>query len=200
MSSPIAPLSRRAASARTALSVLLLAAPVAACGDNLSPAGGDDDVGGEPDAAPQPDSGVQGVAIEGLDGPVDVYFDEQGIMHAICQSDADCFAVEGYFHAAHRFAQMDIRRRFARGKLAALVGPFGLDTDIAQRQMMMARDGTPLEEQLLAAAQPETVAALEAYSRGVNAWMDDVASQRNGATLPDEYSFSFIHQEAIQDD
>ncbi|HKE14678.1 MAG TPA: penicillin acylase family protein, partial [Kofleriaceae bacterium] len=172
------------------LSLGLLAA---ACGDDLPPSGdeGDDTGNTEP----------VGITIEGMDGPVDVTFDESGIMHAGCSSDADCFAVEGYFHAAHRFGQMDIRRRVGRGRLAALAGAITLDTsDKPQRAMMTSRDGTPLEEQLLAAADDRTLAALEAYSRGVNAWLADLASGENGAELPDEYSFPIINQDAVQDD
>ena len=171
-----------------ALSVVL----AAGCGDNLGSGSGD---GGGPDA-----SWDQVIAIDGLDGPVSVYFDEHGILHARCESDADCFAAEGYFHAAHRFVQMDLRRRLGRGRLSALAGAVTLDTDRFWRMMMTDRDGTPLEERILAAADDRTVAALEAYSRGVNAWLADLAADRNGAALSDEYSFSIIDQSAIQDD
>jgi len=172
------------------LTGLLLAA--AACGDNLdSGASGD----GGPDA-----SWDQVISIDGLDGPVSVYFDEQGILHARCESDADCFAAEGYFHAAHRFVQMDLRRRLGRGRLSALAGPVTLPNDKFWRMMMTDRDGTPLEERIFAQADAETVAALEAYSRGVNAWLADLAADRNGAALSDEYSFEVIDQSAIQDD
>jgi penicillin G amidase len=192
--------------ARAALASLLTLTLAGACGDD---AGDDDD-----DDVPTPDAGVEGFAIEGLDGPVDVYFDEHGILHARCQTDADCFAVEGYFHAAHRFIQMDLRRRLARGKLSALViggegtiiGDRVFNADTQQRQMMTARDGTPLEERLLEKADPATLEALEAYSRGVNAWLADLAAGRNGAALADEYGFelgvgmALINQDAIQDD
>lgn len=189
------PLSPRS-SGRVALASLLSLC-LAACGDDLSPRGGDDD---DDDDGSDGSDGGDGISIEGLDGPVDVYFDGLGILHASCQTDADCFAVEGYFHAAHRFGQMDLRRRVARGRLSALIGTAGLATDRAQRVMMTARDGTPLEEQLMASADERTVEALEAYSRGVNAWLADLAAGRNGAALPAEYSFPLIAQDAIQDD
>ncbi len=193
MHSPFAPPSPRAA---LALLFSLSLVGAAACGDDLDPPDGDDDDGddGGDDGEPE------GIAIEGLDGPVDVYFDEAGILHASCVSDHDCFAVEGYYHAAHRFVQMDIRRRFARGKVAALAGAVALDFDIPQRRMMTTRDGTPLEEKLLEEADDRTVAALEAYSKGVNAWLDDLQAGRNGAALPSEYSFPVIDQDAIIDD
>lgn len=179
---------RRATAALISSSLLAIAA---ACGDNAG-AGGD---AGGPDA-----SWDQVIAIDGLDGPVSIYFDEQGILHARCESDADCFAAEGYFHAAHRFVQMDLRRRLGRGRLSALAGGFAVPVDTYWRMMMTDREGTPLEERILAHADDRTIAALEAYSRGVNAWLADLAAGENGAALADEYSFDIIHQEAIQDD
>src|SRR5688572_25095109 len=106
---------------------VLVTACLIGCGDDLAVRGD----GGSPDA-----SWDQTISIEGLDGPVGVFFDGQGILHARCESDADCFAAQGYFHAAHRFAQMDIRRRLGRGRLSALAGAVTLDTDRFWRMMM----------------------------------------------------------------
>jgi penicillin G amidase len=172
--------------------LLLAGALAAACGDNVGTGG---DGGPGADAAWD-----QVISIDGLDGPVSVYFDAQGILHARCESDADCFAAEGYFHAAHRFVQMDLRRRLGRGRLSALAGSVTLDNDRFWRMMMTDREGTPLEERIMAHADDRTIAALEAYSRGVNAWLADLAADRNGAALSDEYSFEVIDQDAIQDD
>ena len=175
----------------TAQLALAIASLAAGCGDNIR-SGGD---GGGPDAAWD-----QVIEIDGLDGPVSTYFDEQGILHARCESDADCFAAEGYFHAAHRFVQMDLRRRLGRGRLSALAGGVTVPNDKFWRMMMTDREGTPLEERIYASADDQTRAALDAYSRGVNAWLADLAADRNGAALADEYSFSVIDQSAIQDD
>ena len=182
---------------RAVLVSLLSLSLGAACGDDLDPAPGDDGDDGDDDDGGEP----EGVFIDELDGPVDVYFDAAGILHASCSTDADCFAVEGYFHAAHRFGQMDIRRRVGRGRLSALAGPITLNaSDVPQRRMMTTPEGTPLEEELLAFADERTLAALEAYSRGVNAWLADLEAGRNDAALPDEYSYPIINQDAVQDD
>lgn len=197
-------LSLAPSTARAALACLLVLSVAAACGgdDDDNPADDGDDADDADDGDDDgPDAGPDvNVSIDGLDGPVDVYFDEQGILHASCVSDADCYAVEGYFHAAHRFAQMDIRRRLARGRLSALVGPLALAIDGPQRQMMTARDGQPLEERLYENADEATVAALEAYSRGVNAWMRDAAAGVNGAALPDEYNHERVIGDPLADD
>ena len=195
MRTPLARLTIRAA----VVPLFSLCLVAAACGDDLEPPGDDGADGGD-------DNGDDGgddqetldVRIDELDGPVDVFFDDSGIMHARCTSDADCFAVEGYFHASHRFGQMDIRRRVGRGRIGALAGAIAVDlSDKDQRRMMTARDGTPLEERLLANADERTLAALEAYSRGVNAWLRDVREGLNGAVLPDEYSSALLDADAV---
>jgi penicillin amidase len=178
-------------------SLCLLAA---ACGDDLEPSDDGDDDGGDDtgDDGGDDDQETIDVRIDGLDGPVDVFFDSSGIMHARCASDADCFAAEGYVHAAHRFGQMDIRRRVGRGRIGALAGAIAVElSDKDQRRMMTARDGSPLEERLLENADARTMAALEAYSRGVNAWLQDLRDGVNGAALPDEYSSPMINQDAL---
>ncbi|MCA9552981.1 MAG: penicillin acylase family protein [Myxococcales bacterium] len=154
------------------------------------------DSGVEPDAgtmdaevdAGTEDAGTPGVDIRvpDLTGPVEVRFDEDGVLHLRCQTDADCFAVEGYFHAAHRFGQMDFRRRAARGRLAELYGAATLGTDRTLRSFIATKDGARLEEQLLAGSDADTRAAIQAYTRGVNAWIADLRAGRNGAQLTQE--------------
>ena len=45
------------------------------------------------------------------------YFDEYGILHADCAFDEDCAMVLGYYHAADRFVQMDLRGDCQRATL-----------------------------------------------------------------------------------
>ena len=167
---------------------LLAGLLLAGCGDDLPGLGTDD-------SDPEGD-----IVIDGLAGPVQVHFDEHGILHARCEDERDCFLVEGYYHAAHRFVQMDIRRRLGRGRLSRLAGAVTLPTDMRWRHMMNTRDGTPLVEQLWAHADARTRAALEAYSAGVNAWLTDLAEGDNGAVLADEYGFDLIDASAVRPD
>lgn len=122
------------------------------------------------------------------------YFDQYGILNADCATDEDCAMVLGYYHAADRFVQMDFRRRFPTGRLLEV-----LDKDFASlvelvapadetRALYSTRDGKPIEEQLLEAATQETLALLEAYSAGVNRWIEDVREGRNGAAFPREFA------------
>lgn len=140
-----------------------------------------------------------GLSIPGMDGPVTVRFDARSQLNVDCTTDADCFAVQGYYHASHRFIQMDIRRRFVRGTLSEMVGVATLDTDKENRFRIAGRSGERVEERMWAQASPETREAVEAYTRGVNAWLYDYRNGRNGAVLNDEYEFALINKDAITD-
>ena len=171
---------------------ILLVLPVAivGCGDS----GGGGDTGG--------DAGAGTGGTGGMDEPPNpfpwppdatVHFDEYGLLSADCENNTDCTMVLGYYHAFHRFVQMDIGRRLATGRLADLVAPsvadlFGIAEIAARsRQLYSSRDGRPGEEVLLENASPETLAVLQAYSTGVNQWIADVQNGENGATWPAEF-------------
>jgi len=147
--------------------------------------------------------GTGGTAGAGdLEWPPDAtaYFDQYGILNADCATDEDCAMVVGYYHAAERFVQMDFRRRFATGRLTdildkAVAQAFGVVELAAQnRALFSTRDGQPLEEFVLEQASEKTVAMLEAYSAGVNQWIDDVRNGRNDAIFPREFAgFPFTY-------
>lgn len=158
--------------------------------------GGDGGAGGEACVV----EGDERINIAGLEAPVKVRFDEQGVLHATCQSNEDCYRVQGYYHAAHRFNQMDIRRRLVRAQLSAVVGDPTLATDRSSRLFFSdPRTGDELALGFLESADETTLAALDAYSEGVNAWLADMRAGRNGARLSDEYEFPLINKEAIND-
>ena len=139
------------------------------------------------------------IAIDGLTAPAAVYIDDAGMLHVQCEVDIDCFAAQGYFHAADRFFQMDLRRRLARGRLSEVVGNLALDIDIQQRLIFATRDGKPLEEVLLANSDSTTVAALEAYTRGVNSWLADLRANENNARTAAERHFPAVESDIITD-
>src|SRR5690606_39554411 len=89
------------------------------------------------------------LSIDGLDGPVTARFDEVGMLHLECRTDADCVAALGYFHARDRFWQMDVRRRFATGRLSTLAGALVVEIDVANRALFADREGRWAEERLL---------------------------------------------------
>ncbi len=147
----------------------------------------------EPDVDPLP----EGFFIDGLSAAVSVHYDEWGIPHIDCQTDADCAAALGYVHANDRFAQMDIRRRVTTGRLHQLVGELAMNIDQSNRALYSTPDGRPAEEALLENVTPATLALLEAYADGVNAWLRDLELGRNDVVLQDEYNFPIVNVDTI---
>ena len=108
------------------------------------------------------------LTVAGLQGEVEVLRDAYGIPHIYASNEHDLFFAQGYIHAQDRFWQMDFSRHIGQGRLSELVGEATLDTDKFVRTLGWNRMAT----QTLAAADPEFVATLEAYSDGVNAYIE----------------------------
>jgi penicillin amidase len=117
-------------------------------------------------------------SIPGLSAPVEIALDVHGIPWVRAASAEDAHAALGYLHARDRLFQMDLMRRGAAGRLSALIGAQGLRVDRYVRLLGLERRA----EADLAALPAETRAALAAYARGVNAWID-----RHGMAAAPEY-------------
>ncbi len=150
------------------------------------------DAGGDANVTPDMEVLPDGLSIPGLSGDVTVRFDERSVLHVECGTLHDCLAVQGYFHAAHRFVQMDVQRRYGSGRLAELIGSAALPTDIATRTLLSTASGQPLEEFVWENAAESTKDAVRAYTRGVNAWITDLREGRNGARLSEEYELELV--------
>jgi penicillin amidase len=142
------------------------------------------------------DSGGSGTG--DLEWPPDAtaYFDEHGVLNADCATDEDCAMVLGYYHASERFVQMDIRRRFSTGRLADILIPFAaqrfIDDFANIRAGFSNREGRPLEEQLIEQVSEKTLLLFQAYSAGVNKWLEEVKAGDPGAIFPREFSHGFL--------
>ena len=118
----------------------------------------------------------------GLTAPVHVYRDDHGIAHIYAENSDDLFFAQGYVHAQDRMWQMEFWRHIAQGRVSEIVGEPGIENDKFIRTSgwnRIAAANTAYYEQEL----PEAMAALNAYSAGVNAYLvdnkDDIAlSQR----------------------
>jgi len=113
----------------------------------------------------------------GLSGSVTVYEDARGIPTIVGSSEEDVAFVQGYIHARDRFFQMDYFRRLASGRLAELVGPPALGTDVQLRTFGLRRAATDSWKALDA----QTKSILQSYANGVNTWL-------NSNPLPPEYT------------
>lgn len=114
---------------------------------------------------PQVDGSIR---LQGLNGPVSVLRDHLGVPHIRAQSYEDLFFAQGFVTAQDRLWQMDASRRFASGNLAEVLGPSMLKHDRQQRYLQI-REAC---ERAVAALDPQNRRILEAYARGVNAFID----------------------------
>ncbi len=108
------------------------------------------------------------IEVPGLAGEVEVVRDENGIPQVYADTSEDLFYAQGFVHAQDRFFEMDFRRHVTSGRLAELLGEDALETDMYIRTMGWRR----IAEQELSLLSPETLDYLEAYSAGVNAYID----------------------------
>jgi penicillin amidase len=121
------------------------------------------------------------IQLEGLEAPVEVYRTEYGVPHIYATSRHDLFFAQGYVTAQDRFWQMDFWRHQGAGRLSELLGDKLLDTDKFIRTLGWER----IAQEELENADPQLVAALEAYAEGVNAYL----AERSGAEIALEYAF-----------
>ncbi len=106
--------------------------------------------------------------IPGLDAPVDIRFDTDGIPRIRAASATDGAAALGYVHARDRLFQMELMRRAASGRLSEIAGTSTLPIDRFMRTLDLRRSAA----QELAGLAPEPRAMLDAYASGVNAWIN----------------------------
>ena len=116
-------------------------------------------------------------AIPGLGAEASVAFDGFGTPYVRAASALDAAAALGWLHANDRLFQMELTRRAATGRLSELFGQRALRFDRRIRRLGIPR----AIDRLLASASPETRALLDAYARGVNAWIES-----RGSDLPPE--------------
>ncbi len=119
------------------------------------------------------------LALAGLLAEVTVDRDARGVPYLEAANDADLYFAQGYVMASDRLWQMDLYRRVARGETAELFGKQALEEDKRWRRYGFAA----VAEEGLKHLSPELIAALEAYSRGVNAYIATLDEK----TLPLEF-------------
>lgn len=117
--------------------------------------------------------------LAGLKGSVTVRRDERDIPYIEAATEEDLYFAQGYVTASDRLWQMDLLRRTGRGELSEIFGRAVLEEDKQYR----AYGFTKLSESLLGQCSTAMQAALEAYARGVNAFIDS----RDDKTMPLEF-------------
>ncbi len=117
------------------------------------------------------------VRVKGAAAPVEIARDKDGVPHIRAASERDGWFAVGYVHAQDRLWQMEFQRRIAQGRLSEFLGERSYDVDRLMRTLGIAR----VADRILAKLDADTVANLEAYAAGVNAFLDE------GHVLPVEF-------------
>lgn len=110
----------------------------------------------------------QSASLPGLSGPVDIAYDADWVPRIHAQTDLDAAEALGFLHARDRMFQLDLMRRAASGRLSEIVGPVTLPMDRMVRTLGLRRRAVAD----FATLPAETRGLLDAYARGVNAWID----------------------------
>jgi len=126
-------------------------------------------------ALPQIDGHIR---LRELSAPVKVTRDSHGVPAIEAATLEDLFFAQGYVTAQDRLWQMDVMRRFGAGELSEILGKEMLRIDREQRILGLRAAA----RKSLQMASPRDRSYLEAYTRGVNAFI-----RKHGPGLPIEF-------------
>ncbi|MDQ5856991.1 MAG: penicillin acylase family protein, partial [Acidobacteriota bacterium] len=107
------------------------------------------------------------VIVAGLSAPVTIETDAHGVPTIRAASASDALFGLGYVHARDRLWQIEYQRRIGAGRLAEILGPRLVETDRFLRTIGFRRAALSAWATLSA----ETRASVEAYVRGLNAFL-----------------------------
>ncbi|WP_298491366.1 penicillin acylase family protein [uncultured Maritimibacter sp.] len=124
--------------------------------------------------------------VNGITDQVEIVRNNADVPHVFGATDEDVYFGLGYAHAQDRLWQMVTMRRTVQGRLSEMFGTRTLATDELMRRLDLYR----LAQEAVAVQDPDVLAALEAYARGVNAWLDRVNDEALGRGAPEFFMFS----------
>jgi len=127
------------------------------------------------------------ISLPGLTSEVEVFRDSWGVPHIYAQNLDDLFFAQGFVQAQDRLWQMEMYRRAGEGRLAEILGPEALPHD---RLARLLRFRGPWTDQEFSSYHPEGRRILEAFTRGINAYIDQA-----GDRLPVEFELTGIRPE-----
>ena len=115
--------------------------------------------------------------LRGLEAPVTIIQDSNGVYHIYAQNNHDLFYALGFVQAENRLFQMELFAMEGMGNLSSILGPAYNAYD--QFQTMTGAPFTAINDwnSVLAnatanATDNETVVALESYAQGINAYIN----------------------------
>jgi penicillin G amidase len=146
-------------------------------------------------STPSPPQGA--VPGSGVASAVLVSFDADGVPHLKASSDTDAAFALGWIHARDRLFQMDFLRRAARGRLAEMLGPDAISTDVSIRTLFTTQSPVPsgaaagshrIEDAIAVTLPADVRASLESYAAGVTRYIHDMRANAAGTYRPAEYA------------
>ncbi len=124
-------------------------------------------------------------ALSGISAPVEIVRNNADVPHIFGSNDEDVFYALGFAHAQDRLWQMTMLRRTAQGRLSEIFGAQTVGID----ELLRRFDLYELSLQSVEDQDAPTRAALEAYSKGVNAWIGQVNLYARGRGAPEFFMF-----------
>ena len=124
--------------------------------------------------------------LPGLTAPVEIVRNNANVPHIFGATDADVFYALGFAHAQDRLWQMTMMRRTAQGRLSEMFGTRTLRID----ELLRRYDLYNLSQSSVEVQDDTTKVALDAYARGVNAWIGQVNAKARGRGAPEFFLFS----------
>ena len=116
--------------------------------------------------------------LPGLEDVVEIYRDPYGVPHVRARTVHDAFFAQGFVTAQDRLWHMEHDRRWAYGRWAEYAGEVAAAQDVFMRRLQLRQS----VEGDYAAVNAETRAMFDAYTGGVNAFIDTSES------MPVEYA------------
>ena len=105
--------------------------------------------------------------VPGLQAPVTVLRDPQGVPHIRAATEHDAWFAQGFVHAQDRLFQMELNRRRALGRAAEWLGEPAFAADALARRLGVQAASRRYFEAL----GPEARHMCERYSAGINAFI-----------------------------
>lgn len=104
-----------------------------------------------------------------LKSEVKIYFDSLAVPYIFAEDDEDVSFALGYLHARERMFSMDMIRRAGEGKLSEIFGTETIPFDRMFRTIGLNHTAKMIKDRM----NPEGLKLLEAYSRGVNFYLEE---------------------------
>ena len=115
----------------------------------------------------------------GLEAPVEVLRNHQGLVTIRAKSNEDAYFALGFVHAQDRLGQMEMTRRLGQGRLSETAGSSTIAIDKLMRALRLYDRAAASYDHL----SPENKITVDHYVAGVNAYLNN----HEGAWPPEFY-------------